>query len=103
MRELGAIVRHAGEAFPSATHDGVWLAQCGAWGWVVLMRDKRVRRRPLELAALRANNVVAFVCTAGRARPRICPMPSVGSFTSSSTFRSASRSRASTLLDSAAH
>ena len=31
------------------------------------MRDKHVRRRPLELAALRAANVVAFVCTAGQA------------------------------------
>lgn len=67
MRELGAVVRHAGEAFPSATHDEVWLAECGARGWIVLMRDKHVRRRPLELAALRAANVVAFVCTAGQA------------------------------------
>lgn len=67
MQELGAVVRHAGDAFPSATHDDVWLAECGARGWIVLMRDKRVRRRPLELAALRAGNVVAFVCTAGQA------------------------------------
>jgi len=67
MLELGAIVRHAGEAFPSATHDEVWLAECGARGWIVLMRDKHVRRRPLELAALRAANVAAFVCTAGQA------------------------------------
>jgi hypothetical protein len=67
MRELGATVRHAGEAFPSATHDEVWLAECGARAWIVLMRDKHVRRRPLELAALRANNVAAFVCTAGQA------------------------------------
>ena len=67
MQELGAVVRRAGEAFPSATHDEVWLAECGAQGWIVLMRDKHVRRRPLELAALRAANVVAFVCTAGQA------------------------------------
>jgi hypothetical protein len=67
MQEAGAVVRHAGEAFPSATHDDVWLTECGARGWIVLMRDKHVRRRPLELAALRSANVVAFVCTAGQA------------------------------------
>ncbi|MGH6931244.1 MAG: hypothetical protein ACREEE_02295 [Dongiaceae bacterium] len=67
MRELGAVVRHAGEAFPSATRDEMWLAQCGARGWIVLMRDQHVRRRPLELAALRAAKVVVFVCTAGQA------------------------------------
>jgi len=43
------------------------LAECGTRGWIVLMRDQHVRRRPLELAALRAANVVAFVCTAGQA------------------------------------
>jgi len=31
------------------------------------MRDKHVRRRPLELTALQAANAVAFVCTAGQA------------------------------------
>ncbi len=67
MRGLAIIVRHAGEAFPSATHDEVWLAECGTRGSIVLMRDKHVRRRPLELAALRAANVAAFVCTAGQA------------------------------------
>jgi hypothetical protein len=67
MREQGAVVHHAGEAFPSATHDEVWLAECGARGWIVLMRDKHVRRRRLELAALSAADVVAFVCTAGQA------------------------------------
>ena len=31
------------------------------------MRDQQVRRRPLELAELRAASVVAFDCTAGQA------------------------------------
>ena len=31
------------------------------------MRDKHIRRRPLELASLKAAKVAAFVCTAGQA------------------------------------
>jgi len=67
MQDLGAVVQHAGEAFPSATADEEWLPECGNRGWIVLMRDQHVRRRPLELAALRTANVVTFVCTAGQA------------------------------------
>ena len=40
---------------------------CGEQGWIVLMRDKQVRRRRLELESLKAANVAAFVCTAGEA------------------------------------
>jgi hypothetical protein len=67
MQERGPTVRHAGEAFPGATVDEIWLTECGARNWIVLMRDKHVRRRPLELSALRNANVAAFVCTAGQA------------------------------------
>lgn len=67
MREAGATVRHPGEAFPLGAHDKVWLSKCGTRGWIVLMRDQRIRRRPLELAALTGAGVAAFVCTAGQA------------------------------------
>jgi hypothetical protein len=48
MTSLGAIVRHSGDAFPFGTRDDVWLAACGERGWLVLMRDKRIRYRALE-------------------------------------------------------
>ena len=36
-------------------------------GWIVLSRDKRIRRKPNELAALRASKVVMFTLVAGNA------------------------------------
>jgi hypothetical protein len=43
--------------------DAEWLPVAGRHGWVVLMRDKRVRSRPGERQALLKNNVRAFVLT----------------------------------------
>lgn len=64
---MGAAVRHAGEAFPFGSPDAVWLAGCGTEGWVVLSRDQRIRRRPLELRALRDAGVAAFIFSSGEA------------------------------------
>lgn len=63
----GASVRIPGDPFPRGTLDHVWLSACGTNEWIVLMRDQRVRRRPLELAALHQFKVGAFVLTAGQA------------------------------------
>jgi hypothetical protein len=65
MRAGGANVRHAGGAFPFGTADEVWLTGAGRAGWIVLMRDKRIRYRPLEYLALREAGVGAFVFTGG--------------------------------------
>lgn len=43
--------------------DAEWLPVAGRHGWVVLMRDKRVRARPGERQALVRSNVRAFVLT----------------------------------------
>jgi hypothetical protein len=67
LRASGAMVRHAGEAFPFGSPDAVWLAGCGKQGWVVLSRDQRIRRRPLELLALRDAGVAAFIFSSGAA------------------------------------
>lgn len=67
MRAAGATVRHAGEAFPFGTADDVWLTGCGQQKWIVLSRDQRIRRRPLELLALRESGVAAFVFAGGEA------------------------------------
>lgn len=40
----------------------------GARGWVVLMKDKRIRRIALEREALLRSGVRAFVLTAGNLR-----------------------------------
>jgi hypothetical protein len=67
MRAIGARVEHAGGAFPRGIEDQVYLTHCGRNGWIVLTRDQRIRRRPLERAALRAAGVAAFAFTAGQA------------------------------------
>jgi hypothetical protein len=67
MQAAGANVEHAGIAFPHDTPDHVWLAECGRRGWLVLMRDQHVRRRPLELDSLTGARVGAFVITLGQA------------------------------------
>ena len=41
-----------------------WLAEVGARGWIVLTKDSRIRRHPLELQALLAAEVAAFMLTA---------------------------------------
>jgi hypothetical protein len=43
--------------------DHEWLPVAGRHGWVVLMRDKRVRARPGERQALVKNSVRAFILT----------------------------------------
>lgn len=67
MRAAGARVRHAGEAVPFGSSDEQWLTIAGTNNWVALLRDQRIRRHTLELAALRAAGVAAFVFTGGEA------------------------------------
>lgn len=51
-----------------ATPDEEWLPIVGMHGWPVIMRDKRIRRRPGERTALIAAGLQAFVLTgAGQA------------------------------------
>ena len=65
LRELGAIVHTVAERFGQGAPDEEWLTEAGVQGWVVLTRDRMIRKRPNELAALRAANVRAFALTAG--------------------------------------
>ncbi len=64
LREAGAEVRVHDEHFPQDTRDEVWLGDVGKRGWVVLTKDKHIRYRAVELHALRAANVLAFVLAA---------------------------------------
>lgn len=60
----GALVEIHDDHFAPDTLDAVWLAEVGARGWVVLTKDNRIRRHPLELQALLAADVAAFMLTA---------------------------------------
>ena len=67
LESAGAVVRRPGVDIPFGTPDQSWLRTAGVNGWIVLMRDQRVRHRPLEIQALRDAGVAAFVFTAGQA------------------------------------
>ena len=65
LRNAGASVRRLTETFPKGTDDQIWLQHAGQHHWIVLTRDKRIRYRQLELGALQAARVRAFVFTGG--------------------------------------
>ena len=65
LREAGEEVRIHDDYFPQDAKDEAWLAEAGKNGWVVLTKDKHIRYRTVEIQALRAAKVRAFVITAG--------------------------------------
>jgi PIN like domain len=64
LRDAGFAVVIHDDVFVANTDDDVWLAEAGARGWIVLMKDDRIRYRPRERAALEAARVQAFALTA---------------------------------------
>lgn len=59
-------LRRPGVDVPRGTPDEVWLKTAGQQGWIVLLRDQRVRHRASERTALRDAGVAAFVFTGGQ-------------------------------------
>lgn len=53
------------EHFEQACPDVDWLPVVGKNGWVVVTRDKNIRRKPNELHAFKDNNVLAIVLSSG--------------------------------------
>jgi hypothetical protein len=67
LREAGLVVHTMaevyGEQIGQGLRDETWLLDVGRRGWVVLMKDDVVRRRPAERDALIAGGVGAFCLT----------------------------------------
>lgn len=63
LRSAGHEVVAHDELFAPDTDDEVWLRRAGEEGWIVLMKDDRIRYRRREREALRAAGVQAFVLT----------------------------------------
>lgn len=59
-------MRRPGGDIPFGTPDAIWLDQAGRQGWIVLLRDQKVRYRQPETAAILAAKVAAFVFTGGQ-------------------------------------
>jgi predicted nuclease of predicted toxin-antitoxin system len=60
LRAAGFTVEEHGAHFADDAPDAEWLAEAGRRGWIVLTKDKAVRRNALELAAIIAGNVTCF-------------------------------------------
>lgn len=67
MRELGftahTMASAYGETVAQELEDEQWLRDAGGQGWVVLMKDDAIRRRPSERDALAEAGVRAFCLT----------------------------------------
>jgi predicted nuclease of predicted toxin-antitoxin system len=65
LRAAGHVAHVQGhETFGTGTHDVDWLPEVGAKGWVLITKDKNIRKRRIELQALRQAGVRTFVLTA---------------------------------------
>ncbi len=60
-------MRRPGVDVPFGATDEDWLTRAGEEDWIPLLRDQRIRLRPLEHASLLRAGVGAFVVTAGQA------------------------------------
>jgi PIN like domain len=67
LRAVGAVVHTMadvyGERIGQGLSDEEWLRDAGQRGWVVLVKDAKVRRRPAELEAVATYGVRAFCVT----------------------------------------
>lgn len=65
LKAAGQTVIIHDDLFDEKTPDEVWLREAGKNNWVVFTKDKRIRRHPLEMNALRSSGARVFVLTAG--------------------------------------
>lgn len=64
MKSAGAQIKVLSDIFPPGTKDADWLTALGATNWVVLTKDKNIRRHPQETQAYIGANLRVFVVTA---------------------------------------
>jgi hypothetical protein len=67
LRDAGATVHVMADVYGEKVGQGLaditWLADAGSNGWVVLMKDDKIRFRPAELEALTLAGLRAFCLT----------------------------------------
>jgi predicted nuclease of predicted toxin-antitoxin system len=65
LREHGLNVEFHADHFVDDAADEDWISEVGRHGWIVLTKDKAIRRRPVELEAVVAANVRMFSLSSG--------------------------------------
>lgn len=69
LRAAGANVELHDDHFSQQTPDSEWLSVVGERDWVMISRDKNIRRNPLERAAFEWARLRGFVLTGGGSIP----------------------------------
>jgi hypothetical protein len=64
----GWIVEPHNKHFKQGTEDVVWLPFIGSRRWVLITKDQKIQKRPLERQALMNSGVRSFVLRAGNLR-----------------------------------
>jgi hypothetical protein len=65
LRDAGYIAHVPGAAtFPTGTQDVDWLPLVGERKWILITKDKNIRKREIEMRALNQARVRTFVLTA---------------------------------------
>jgi predicted nuclease of predicted toxin-antitoxin system len=65
LRNAGFQVEVHDDRFSTDAKDQEWLTEAGRNGWVVLTKDKKIKYRMVELAAVVAAGAKVFTLTAG--------------------------------------
>lgn len=70
LREAGYIAHVPGEpdTFKTGTLDAEWLPAVGARQWILITKDKSIRKHNIEIEALHGAQVRTFVLTASNVR-----------------------------------
>jgi hypothetical protein len=63
LKAAGALVEIHQDHFPSGAADTEWLPAIGERGWILLTKDRQIRRRELEIQAIVNARIRAFVLT----------------------------------------
>ena len=66
LKDAGFLVEVHSDHFTDNAPDTVWLTKVGKWDWVVLSKDKLIRKHRLEREALLKAKVAAFILTSGK-------------------------------------
>lgn len=65
---LVTLAEHYGVPADEEIEDTTWLELVGTRGWIALMKDAEIRRRPAEKRALHDHSVRAFCLSGGNLR-----------------------------------
>lgn len=63
--ELVTLAEHYGRPADEAVEDPTWITEASAQGWVLFMKDARIRRRPAEQQAILESRARCFCLSDG--------------------------------------